>query len=372
MGIMLVRHSIYWIIKIHNQGWYRDRWYEPYFDALPQPSHTQFYVLHGALLAAGVLIFLGWKARWVLIPTAVALWYHLFLNQAFFGNNRYLLAIFITLLCFMPCDRAVAIGAPRGQGEPIETWSLNLIRAQMSLVYLASSLGKLFDPDWVGGYVMRIRFSWRVQHFLGPEVMRHLFEDLTFWTIMSIAAICTELFIAVGFWLRPTRRAATLVGVGFHTFIELTWLVGVFSYMSIGTYFTSVRTTVRVELPYDPSSRFSRARARLVWLCDWLDRVDLVADPTRATARAAVFAAKETILFPIAWPLTLIWPGAPHRWLAMAVFALAALAAVPILSLYAGAYDYYFYAPVVVIALTTLSVFTRAPSSQSPPLHEEG
>jgi uncharacterized membrane protein YphA (DoxX/SURF4 family) len=115
-------------------------------------------------------------------------------------------------------------------------WPLWLLRFQCSLVYAASGVSKLVDPDWFGGTVTWgrvVKQEALLRASILPDWAQDLLLERSFHTVAAKAIVLTELFIAAGLWWRPTRWLAVATAVVFHISIELSADVETFSYLAI-------------------------------------------------------------------------------------------------------------------------------------------
>src|SRR5215210_1380295 len=143
---------------------YRDAFYEPYaswYPELPDAVYTALLVL--AALAA-VAMSLGLLTRLATATTFAIVAYNLFLSTTHFHNNRAYLVIVLGLLAVAPCGRELSLDAliRRRRGLPAldpcaPAWPLWLLRFECSIVYGASGMSKLLDPEWFGGTVPWMR-----------------------------------------------------------------------------------------------------------------------------------------------------------------------------------------------------------------------
>ena len=159
-------------------------------------------------------------------------------------------------------------------------WPLWLLRAQVCLVYLASGISKLVDPDWFGGLVLWDRVV-RYQYVLEPTPLPDWAVDLLterwLYYVVGPAAVFTELFIGVGLWFGRTRLAAVWVAIVFHLLIEVSASVEVFSYVAIAALAIWVTPSTRdrtVRVGGDAAT--SRVVIALVRAGDWFGRFDVV------------------------------------------------------------------------------------------------
>ena len=180
-----------------------------------------------------------------------------------------------------PCGRELSVDAwwRRTHGKPsldpcAPAWPLWLARFEASLVYGASGLSKLLDPDWFNGEVTWDRLV-RTRHLLEASVLPPWSVDVltnrSFNTVSAKLVIATELFIAAGLWSRRTRYAAVWVAVSFHVAIQLSASVEVFSYLAVAALVIwSVPSTRDRTLRLDPVRH--RGFGSLVRALDWLAR----------------------------------------------------------------------------------------------------
>ena len=98
---------------------------------------------------------------------------NLLLSPTHFRHNRTFLMIVLGAVALVPSGRVLSIDswrrrrAGRPRPDVVALWPLWLVRVQIGLVYLASGISKLVDPDWVGGLVLWDRVV-RYQHVLDP------------------------------------------------------------------------------------------------------------------------------------------------------------------------------------------------------------
>jgi hypothetical protein len=109
-----------------------------------------------------------------------------------------------------------------------------------------------------------------------PEWAVSLLTDRDFHTGAAKAIVLTELFIAAGLWLRPTRYVAVWVAVVFHVAIEASASVQVFSLLAIAVLaiWATPSTRDRV-IRVDPTHAGERRLATLIRGLDWLARFRL-------------------------------------------------------------------------------------------------
>jgi hypothetical protein len=232
---------------------------------------------------AAVAMSLGLLTRVSTATTFAIVAYNLFLSTTHFHNNRAYLVIVLGVLTVAPCGRELSVDAwiRRRRGRPpldltAPGWPLWLLRFECAAVYGASGLSKLLDPDWFGGTVTWQRVV-RARDALGawplPDWAVTVLTDRGFHTGAAKMIVLTELFIAVGLWLRGTRYAAVWVAVVSHVAIEFSASVQVFSYLAVAVLVVwAVPSTRDRVLRLDPTSARQRRLGTAVRALDWLAR----------------------------------------------------------------------------------------------------
>lgn len=324
LGVLLLGNALRAARELGRGGFFGDAFHWAVLPEALVPSRAVYTALVGLQVLLAVLVVAGPWARDALLASAVAGAYVLCCDRLGYHHNRWALFVFSALLAFAPCDRAWRLGSPQAPATgPL--WAARLAQLQVSIVYLASGGSKLLDPDWRGGRVLLERFhlygrqavdagvpAWLVAWMTGAQVTAPL----------SLLAIGTELFLAVGLWSARTRVFALWWGVWFHLTIEATSRVEGFTWLTLAMYALFVTPDVRARrLWFDPRRSWARAAARLVRALDWLARFDVVADPrsdrpvvverrdgTRATGLAALamVARCTPLLFPVCAPLAVV------------------------------------------------------------------
>ncbi|MCP4225512.1 MAG: HTTM domain-containing protein, partial [Actinomycetia bacterium] len=184
------------------------------------------------------------------ISTAALVGYNLFLSQTHFHHNRAFLLILLIGLASTPCGRVLSLDAllQPGRVHTARQWPPMLLLFQLAMVYIASGLSKLFDPDWWGGLVNQIRVERYAEVVLDRGVPEWILDVLLTSGFHAWAAkiiVLTELFIGLGLLWSRTRLAALWVAVPFHVSIEITADVQVFSYAALAALVVWVTPVTR-------------------------------------------------------------------------------------------------------------------------------
>lgn len=297
-GPIVLLHLRPFLERARDGQIYRDTFYEPYAAWYPELPRALYVGLLGLGAVAAVAMSLGFLTRIATATTFGVVVYNLFLSTTHLHSNRAYLVIVLAGLAVAPCGRELSVDSwwRRRRGRPpldpaSPGWPLWLLRFEASVVYGASGLSKLLDPDWFGGTVTWLR-TVRVQDHLAdsplPGWAQELLLDRSFHTGVAKVIVLTELFIALGLWWRGTRYAAVWVAVCFHIAIQVTASVQVFSYLAIAALVIwSVPSTRDRVLVIDSTNLGQRRLAALVRVLDWLARFRLEAGASGSSPRLA-------------------------------------------------------------------------------------
>ena len=306
-AIAVMRIAMGPIALLHLRPFLRDAWagvayddhfWEPYLPWMPHIPGTAWFALLWAGAVGAVLMSIGLWTRAATAITFAAVATNLLLSQTHFRHNRAFLAILLGGLALLPAGRVLSVDAwlRRLRGRPslpddAALWPLWLLRAQVCLVYLASGVSKLVDPDWFGGLVLWDRVV-RYQHVLDPTPLPAWAIDVltSRWLYFAVApvAVFTELFIGIGLWFGRTRLAAIWVALVFHAAIEVSASVEVFSYAAIAALAIWVTPSTRDRVIHVDGSPAGRALQAVVRMGDWFGRFRVErSGPTGAAARAS-------------------------------------------------------------------------------------
>jgi Vitamin K-dependent gamma-carboxylase len=333
LSVLLFLNGARLLLELQHGGFFGDFFHIPILPEALVPTRTLYLALL-LLQALGALLgFLGlWSRGALLLASSIGL-FLLCCDRLQYHNNRYALLLLGFLLAFTPCDRSFSIAKRGAAALPAServapTFARRLLQIQVSLVYLSSACGKLFDADWRGGQVLHLRFAsvgpfWASHGHQLPSSVELFLSSALLATIAAKVAIASELFLALGLWFPRTRRVALWVGVLFHFSIEVSARVELFSWVMGASYLAFVVPELRQRrFEYDSEHGLGRALASgLRWL-DWCARFEIVpkkmaaagntfsvigrdGTPRQGLGRLALLAEATPLLFPL-WPPLLL------------------------------------------------------------------
>jgi vitamin K-dependent gamma-carboxylase len=282
-GPVVLLHLQPFLLDAWDGRIYRDAFYEPYVAWYPELPDAVYVGLLWLAVVAAVAMSLGLLTRLATATTFLIVTYNLFLSTTHFHNNRAYLVIVLGVLAVAPCGRELSLDAwiRRRRGRPplalsAPAWPLWLLRFECAVIYGASGLSKLLDPDWFGGTVPWQRVVEdrdQLEAWPLPDWAVSVLTDRDFYTGAAKLIVLTELFIAVGLWWRGTRYAAVWVAVAFHVGIQGSASVQVFSFLAIAVLVIwAVPSTRDRVLRLDPTDVGQRRLGAVLRALDWLAR----------------------------------------------------------------------------------------------------
>jgi hypothetical protein len=204
---------------------------------------------YGVLVAAAVLLTVGWHSRIQAIIVLIGLTSFQNRNYAIVDGEDTLFRLFAFYLALCPAGWAYSLdarrrrrrGAAEAEAPPIP-WGLRLFQIQVSVIYLSSAIEKSLGHDWPAGTALY--YVSRLDDAFGKfPVPGFVFETLWLTRLLSWSVLALEWSLPVLLWLPRTRRIAIAVAIGFHLAVDYSmnlflfhWLMilGVLSFAELG------------------------------------------------------------------------------------------------------------------------------------------
>lgn len=170
----------------------------PVVEWMPAPTPTAVRVYLVLAVAAGLALAVGWQAAsaaalTTVLNVAVFLW-----DQQTYSSHRLLATLLVAYLIF---SRSDAVWSVSRRGGSVPWCPRLLMMTQLSVCYFFAAISKM-----------------TVLFLSGVPLSGWVWLPLPWWmfTVMAVGTVLVELFLAVGLWLRRTRRAAFLLGGALH------------------------------------------------------------------------------------------------------------------------------------------------------------
>ncbi len=265
------------MLRLLADGWIGKHWQSGRFHfkffgfgwvpALPEPwMSIELVVL--ALVATFLALGLWYRGSAILFFLGFS---HLFLiEKARYLNHFYLVILFAFLLCWIPANRALALGRVGHQAVP--RWSIWLLRTQLGLVYFFAGIAKM-NADWLQAQPLKMWLAKREDlPWIGPV----LGSGVTPW-VFSYGGLMLDLLA----WPLLLWRRSRKITFGFLVFFHLTnasiFGIGIFPWLALAAttiFFEpgwprrwwSRLPTFRVPIPTSGAMRRFTAAAIIVYV----------------------------------------------------------------------------------------------------------
>jgi hypothetical protein len=173
----------------------------PVFPDAPPPSTPAVYVYVALAVVAGAAITVGWHASQAALVSTLISVFVFFWDQQTYSSHRLLATLLVGYLIFACSDAELSI---RRRKRIVPWWPQLLMMTQLSVCYFYAAVSKINGVFIFGGPLV---------HWIWVPLPRW------FFLLMAVATIAIEIFLAFGFWFRPSRRMALILGFLLHSSI---------------------------------------------------------------------------------------------------------------------------------------------------------
>ncbi|HEY1012252.1 MAG TPA: HTTM domain-containing protein [Herpetosiphonaceae bacterium] len=206
--------------------------------ALPLPELPAAWIdgFTTTWIVLSIMLMLGALTKLVNLALAGMIGYLLLLDQQTYTNNNYALTLWVVLLLLADSGAAVSVDALLRRPKAfIAAWPTELLKLQLTIVYIYSVLAKLNASYLSGGVLVTYLRDDLPPVAYAPGVV----------VALSLIGLAAEAWLAVGLWLPRLRLLTALGGTAFHITLTLTigpavslrYLdLGIFTLMMIAAY----------------------------------------------------------------------------------------------------------------------------------------
>jgi vitamin K-dependent gamma-carboxylase len=191
------------------------------------------YIVHYAMIFAGIAIAIGLYYRVAATLFFVAHTYTFLLEAANYLNHAYLISVLAFMLIFVPANRALSIDAWRNKDlarSQIPKWPRATLLAQLTVVYIYGGVAKL-NSDWLV-YHQPVR-KWMDGSAEKAPYFKDFIASEFFTQFVCYGGVLFDLTIAPLLLWRRTRLIVLPGVIGFHLTNDYLFSIGVFPWLMI-------------------------------------------------------------------------------------------------------------------------------------------
>ena len=196
----------------------------------PWPGHGM--IIHFALMGVlGLAIAVGFCYRLSMALFCLGFLYVFLLDQTYYLNHFYLIALVSGLMVVVPAHRGLSLDArwwPSLRQSTVPAWTIWLLRFQIGVPYFYGGIAKL-NGDWLAGEPMH---TWLVANADFPWIGRFFHEP---WMALafSYGGLLFDLLIVPMLLWKKTRWLAFTLATAFHVINSQLFSIGVFPWFMI-------------------------------------------------------------------------------------------------------------------------------------------
>jgi len=197
------------------------------------------YVVLGVLLAAAVALAVGWRTRAAAVIVLILLVAVQRRDPFFVNSGDQLLRVMAFFVMLMPAGETWSLDARRRGYERLRApWALRVLQVQVSALYLFAVWAKVRGVAWNDGTAVGIALQREdLERFSVPATLA---TSLLVSTLLTYSSLLVEAALAFGLWLPRLRYWVMAAGIGLHMGIEMTLLIGWFSFAVVASYLAFV------------------------------------------------------------------------------------------------------------------------------------
>lgn len=228
-GVMLFS-----LLRFIYYGWIESLYFNlkfnfSFFEFIPFPSNTLFYVIYFSLVLLSILVIIGYKYRISISLFFILFTYIELLEKSYYLNHYYFVSVLSFIMIFLPLGSYFSIDSffKKEEIKVIHNWQLLSPKILISIVYFYAGIAKL-NYDWLfDAMPLRLWLPASSDLFLIGGLLK---ETWTAYLFSWFGAIY-DLTIWVFLFNKSTRKYAYMVVVVFHLMTSILFQIGIFPYM---------------------------------------------------------------------------------------------------------------------------------------------
>lgn len=181
---------------------------------------------------AGLLVAAGLFYRTAAFTLFVGYTWYFLLDQTWYNNHYYLMALLAFLMVWLPADRRLSLRWTRPSTDGlISFWPVFLIRAQFLIVYVYASIAK-FNVDWLTGEPIIASGAALLEMLETWHLLPDSLEPIHISLMMAWTGLVFDLVIGFLLLVPRTRLLAVALLAVFHGLNQLLLPIGVFPFLA--------------------------------------------------------------------------------------------------------------------------------------------
>ncbi len=231
---------VYSTLRFLSLGWVEEHFIEPQFhfkfygfgwvEVLPS---FWMYALHGLMLISAIGVMVGLFYRISAVLLFLTFTYVELIDVTYYLNHYYFVSLICLLLIFIPANAYASLDVRfklREKSSFVAAWNINIIKFQISLVYIYAGLAKL-NYEWLfNALPLKI---WLPANDKIP-VLGNLFAHEFAPYVFSWGGMLYDTFIIFFLLWKPTRIWAYICVIIFHTIVGILFQIGIFPVVMMG------------------------------------------------------------------------------------------------------------------------------------------
>lgn len=198
------------------------------------PSRTAVLILYGLLIVGAICVLVGFRSRLATVIVFVCLLSFQRRNPFILNSGDILVRVLGFYLMLAPSGASLSIDRWRRAKERFwefpdrAPWALRLVQLQLSILYISTVWSKVRGTTWNDGTA--VSYALRLSDLVRVPVPPRLSESALAMNAVTYATLAIEVALAVLVWNRKARPWVLGFGLALHLAIDLSLLVGFFSF----------------------------------------------------------------------------------------------------------------------------------------------
>lgn len=228
------------VLRVLWNGWVEQLYLKPTFhfsyygfEWVEALGPWGMYSLFALMALSALMVMLGWHYRVAAILFFLSFTYVELIDKTYYLNHYYFISLVAFILIALPAHRYLSLDVlrkPDLKSNKIPSWTINLLRIQLAVVYLSAGIAKL-NPDWL--FHAMPMHTWLSAHMHWPVIGPLLTQKWVAYAGSWFGAFY-DLSIVFIFMVRQWRWIGYGLVIIFHGLTAVLFQIGMFPFIMIG------------------------------------------------------------------------------------------------------------------------------------------